>query len=39
VLIALRTGAPPPTDGDEPVANLAVIDASYPAAGFARPWS
>ncbi|GAA0558727.1 Gfo/Idh/MocA family oxidoreductase [Paractinoplanes ferrugineus] len=36
VLAALRTGSPLPTEGDDPVANMAAIDAIYAAAGFAR---
>jgi predicted dehydrogenase len=39
VLTALGTGAPLPTEGGDPVANMAVIDAIYAAAGFARPWA
>lgn len=39
VLRALRTGEPLPTEGDDPIANMAVIDAIYAAAGFDRPWS
>ena len=39
VLAALRTGAMLPTEGPDPVANMAVIDAIYGAAGFDRPWT
>ena len=39
VLEALRTGDPMPTEGGDPIANMAVIDAIYAAAGFARPWT
>jgi predicted dehydrogenase len=39
VLTALRTGAPLPTEGADPVANMTAIDAIYAAAGFARPWT
>lgn len=39
VLQALRTGAPLPTEGSDPVGNMAVIDAIYRAAGFERPWT
>ena len=39
VLGALRTGEPLPTEGADSVANMAVIDAIYAAAGFARPWA
>jgi hypothetical protein len=38
VLGALDTGDPLPTEGDDPIGNMAVIDAIYAAAGFARPW-
>jgi predicted dehydrogenase len=38
VLDALRTGTPLPTEGADPVATMAVIDAIYAAAGFERPW-
>jgi predicted dehydrogenase len=33
----LRTGAPLPTEGDDPVANMALIDAIYAHAGVDRP--
>lgn len=36
VLDALRTGAPLPTEGDDPIGNMTVIDAIYEAAGFDR---
>jgi predicted dehydrogenase len=40
VLTGLRTGAPLPTEGADPIANMAVIDAVYEAAGFSRSrWS
>ena len=39
VLTSLRSGAPLPTEGADPVANMAVIDAVYAAAGFPRPWT
>ncbi|MGN9908344.1 Gfo/Idh/MocA family protein [Phytohabitans sp. LJ34] len=39
VLDALRTGEPMPTEGDDPIANMALIDAIYTAAGFDRPWA
>ena len=39
VLTSLRSGAPLPTEGADPVANMAVIDAVYAAAGFSRPWT
>jgi predicted dehydrogenase len=38
VLTALDSGAALPTEGTDPVANMAVIDAVYSAAGFERPW-
>jgi predicted dehydrogenase len=38
VLTALDSGAALPTEGADPVANMAVIDAVYSAAGFERPW-
>jgi predicted dehydrogenase len=38
VLEALETGAPLPTEGADPIGNMAVIDAIYAAAGFDRPW-
>jgi predicted dehydrogenase len=37
VLDALRSGAPLPTEGEDPVANMAAIDAIYAAAGVPRP--
>jgi predicted dehydrogenase len=36
VLTALGTGAPLATEGADPIANMAVIDAIYAAAGFDR---
>lgn len=36
VLDALRTGAALPTEGDDPIANMAALDAIYAAAGFDR---
>jgi len=40
VLISLRDGVPLPTEGADPVATMAVIDAIYAAAGFDRSrWS
>jgi predicted dehydrogenase len=40
VLDALRSGAPLPTEGDDPIANMTTIDAIYQAAGFDRStWS
>ncbi len=39
VLAALRNGTPLPTEGDDPIGNMAVIDAIYATAGFERPWS
>jgi predicted dehydrogenase len=39
VLTALDSGAELPTEGADPVANMAVIDAVYAAAGFERPWT
>jgi predicted dehydrogenase len=36
VLAALGTGAPLPTEGADPIANMAVLDAIYEAAGFDR---
>jgi predicted dehydrogenase len=39
VLTALGTGAPLATEGDDPIANMAAIDAIYAAAGFARSWA
>jgi predicted dehydrogenase len=36
VLTALDTGGPLPTEGADPVANMAVIDDIYAAAGFSR---
>ena len=40
VLDGLRTGTPLPTEGADPVGNMAVIDAIYEAAGFDRSaWS
>jgi predicted dehydrogenase len=39
VLTALRTGTPLPTEGPDPVANMAVIDTVYAAGGFPRPWT
>jgi predicted dehydrogenase len=39
VLDGLRTGEPLPTEGDDPIANMAAIDAIYAAAGFARSWT
>jgi predicted dehydrogenase len=39
VLSALRSGAPLPTEGTDPVANMAVIDSIYAAAGFDRRWA
>ena len=39
VLTGLRAGTPLPTEGADPVANMAVIDAIYATAGFARPWA
>lgn len=38
LLEALQTGEPLPTEGEDPVANMATIDAIYAAAGFDRPW-
>jgi predicted dehydrogenase len=37
VVAALAAGTPLPTEGEDPVANMAVIDAIYAAAGVARP--
>jgi predicted dehydrogenase len=39
VLTALETGEPLPTEGDDPVGNMAAIDAIYAAAGFDRHWA
>jgi predicted dehydrogenase len=39
VLTALDSGAALPTEGADSVANMAVIDAVYAAAGFERPWT
>ncbi|WP_433303386.1 Gfo/Idh/MocA family protein [Actinoplanes sp. CA-030573] len=40
VLEGLRAGTPLPTEGEDPIANMAVIDAIYTAAGFDRSrWS
>ena len=39
VLDALDAGTALPTEGDDPIRNMAVIDAVYAAAGFERPWS
>jgi predicted dehydrogenase len=39
VLGALCSGESLPTEGADSIANMAVIDAIYAAAGFARPWS
>ncbi len=36
VLDGLRTGAPLPTEGADPIANMRAIDAIYAAAGFER---
>ncbi|WP_020509425.1 Gfo/Idh/MocA family protein [Paractinoplanes globisporus] len=36
VLDALRTGSPLPTEGDDSIATMTVIDAIYEAAGFDR---
>jgi predicted dehydrogenase len=36
VLDGLRTGAPLPTEGQDPIGNMEVIDAIYEAAGFDR---
>jgi predicted dehydrogenase len=36
VLAALRTGSPLPTEGDDPIGNMEVIDSIYAAAGFDR---
>ena len=36
VLDALRTGAPLPTEGEDSIANMTVIDAIYEAAGYDR---
>jgi predicted dehydrogenase len=38
VVDALRTGRALPTEGADSVANMALIDAIYAAAGFDRPW-
>lgn len=38
-LEAVLTGLPLPTEGDDPIGNMAVIDAIYASAGFERPWS
>jgi predicted dehydrogenase len=38
VIDAIHTGKQLPTEGDDPVANMSVIDAIYAAAGFDRPW-
>lgn len=38
-LEAVLTGQPLPTGGEDPIGNMAVIDAIYAAAGFERPWS
>jgi predicted dehydrogenase len=37
VVSAIADGTPLPTEGDDPVANMAVIDEIYRAAGVARP--
>jgi predicted dehydrogenase len=39
VVDALASGAPLPTEGADPVGNMAAIDAIYAAAGVGRPWS
>jgi hypothetical protein len=39
VLAALDSGAPLPTEGDDPIRTMTVIDSIYAAAGFERPWS
>ena len=39
VLAGLDSGTPLATEGDDPIANMAVIDAIYAAAGFERPWT
>jgi predicted dehydrogenase len=39
VLAAWPGGPPLPTEGDDPIANMSVIDAVYAAAGFERPWT
>jgi predicted dehydrogenase len=39
VLAALDSGTPLPTEGGDPVGNMAVIDAIYAAAGFERSWA
>jgi predicted dehydrogenase len=36
VLDGLRGGTPLPTEGEDPIGNMAVIDAIYEAAGFDR---
>jgi hypothetical protein len=36
VLGALDSGGPLPTEGDDPIGNMAVIDAIYAAVGFDR---
>lgn len=36
VLDGLRSGTPLPTEGEDPIGNMAVIDAIYEAAGFDR---
>jgi predicted dehydrogenase len=38
VLTALETGTTLPTEGQDPIGNMAVIDAIYAHAGFSRPW-
>jgi predicted dehydrogenase len=37
VVAAIADGTPLPTEGDDPVANMAAIDAIYAAAGVERP--
>jgi predicted dehydrogenase len=39
VLTALGSGEALPTEGADPIENMAVIDAVYAAAGFGRPWT
>jgi predicted dehydrogenase len=36
VLDGLRAGSPLPTEGDDPIGTMALIDAIYEAAGFDR---
>lgn len=37
IMDAIVTGSPLPTEGDDPIANMTVIDAIYEAAGVDRP--